>query len=312
VVAQTQAQVDAMDRKIRLIEADISRREAHLKVRETLLGQRVRSIDKHGNVNYLELVFTASSFNQLVDRVMIMHEIVRADNKMLDDLRDQRAAVQALRDDLQSKRNEKADLLRQQKEQEAQLEQTRRDEQNALAFQAQLEKQFEAQRQELEREGAAISAQVQQLQAAYDAEAAANGGGNGHFRWPEDSRYITQGFGCTDLLGEPYWPSCPTRHFHTGIDIGGAWGTPIYAADTGVAGTGSMYGYGNYVIITHGNGWATFYAHLSSWAVGNGAVVHRGDVVAYEGSTGYSTGPHLHFEIRSNGDWQNPCAYLGC
>jgi murein DD-endopeptidase MepM/ murein hydrolase activator NlpD len=312
-IRRTQQRIAELDRQIRIVQADIARREAHLKVREELLGQRVRSMDKHGSVNYLELLFTSANFNQLIDRVLIMQEIIRSDHKLIDELREERAQVQKLRDELAAKRQEQLDLLKQQKEEEAQLEQTRRDQQDALAYQRQLEAQFQAQREELEREQAAIDGQVHDLQARYDAEAAAYGGGNGVFRWPEDSRYITQGFGCTDLLGEPYNPNCPSLHWHTGIDLGGPWGANIYAADAGVASVfPGAYGYGNYLIITHGNGWSTLYGHLSSYAVGDGAFVRRGQVVAYEGSTGFSTGPHLHFEIRYNGTYQNPCAYLGC
>ena len=87
----------------------------------------------------------------------------------------------------------------------------------------------------------------------------------------------------------------------------------MLAADNGVATIHSTgYGYGNFVVLTHGNGYSTLYGHLSAFNVRNGQLVVRGQVIAYEGSTGNSTGPHLHFEILYNGNYTNPCAYLGC
>jgi len=100
---------------------------------------------------------------------------------------------------------------------------------------------------------------------------------------------------------------------HTGIDIGARSGTPIHAAADGIvyfAGWNSG-GYGNLVMIDNGSGIVTMYAHCSGFAISKGTVVHRGDIVAYVGSTGSSTGPHLHFEVRVNGAHQNPRGWLG-
>ena len=125
--------------------------------------------------------------------------------------------------------------------------------------------------------------------------------------------WISQGFGCSNYPFEMYWPACPSKHLHSGIDIAEPYGTPVLAADNGVATIHSTgYGYGNFVVLTHGNGYSTLYGHLSAFNVRNGQLVVRGQVIAYEGSTGNSTGPHLHFEILYNGNYTNPCAYLGC
>lgn len=118
--------------------------------------------------------------------------------------------------------------------------------------------------------------------------------GSGNFMWPA-SGYLTQG----------YWLG------HQAVDIGAPTGTPIYAADTGyVAATGWMGGYGNYIIINHGNGFETLYAHLSEIRVIAGQGVQRGHIIGLMGSTGRSTGPHLHFEIRQGGIKRNPLGFL--
>jgi len=136
------------------------------------------------------------------------------------------------------------------------------------------------------------------------------GGGSGQFQWPERGP-ISQGFGCTNYTMEPYDASCRSRHFHSGIDIAADGGNPIAAADAGTAFTyRSSYGFGNHVIIVHGGGFATVYGHMSGFNVSNGEQVGRGRVIGYEGSTGNSTGPHLHFEIRLNETPVNPFNYL--
>jgi murein DD-endopeptidase MepM/ murein hydrolase activator NlpD len=311
-IDQTTAHLAETERQIRFTEADIQRQQAHLDVRRDLLAQRVRAMDKQGPLDYLQLVVTASSFGDLVDRLMIMQDVVRGDQRLIASLNQARAQVEALRQRLGAERDQVAALLRQQQDQEAKLEQTRRTQQDALAYEQVLEAQFAQQRAQLEAEKAKIDALVNQLQAQYDAEARGAGGGSGLFAWPEHG-VITQLFGCTDLLGEPYDPSCPGHHFHTGLDIAASFGNPIGAGDAGVVSYvnyGWGGGYGNYILITHGNGYASLYAHLSAISVGVGQVVARGQVIGAEGSTGYSTGPHLHFEIRLNGAYQNPLSYL--
>jgi murein DD-endopeptidase MepM/ murein hydrolase activator NlpD len=145
-------------------------------------------------------------------------------------------------------------------------------------------------------------------------EALAAGGGSGVFAWPivfSRRPPITQPFGCTDVPGEPHSPTCATHRLHTGIDLGVPTRTPILAAATGVA---HLYrtagGYGNYILITHGNGWFTLYGHLSEFVVPDGQVIRRGQPIACSGSTGFSSGPHLHFEIRRGQTPLDPCAYL--
>lgn len=161
-----------------------------------------------------------------------------------------------------------------------------------------------------ERAAAELKAQIAALQVE-EAAALAAGGGQGRFAWPERGP-ITQGFGCTTFTFELYDPSCPSKHFHTGIDIAAPCGNNISAADAGIAYTYySSYGYGDHIIIVHGNGWVSVYGHMQpNFAVGNGQTVHRGQLIGYEGSTGNSTGCHLHFEIDLNGVPKNPLAYL--
>lgn len=157
-----------------------------------------------------------------------------------------------------------------------------------------------------------------EMQAVLGATAIEAGGGSGRFGWPvvllKGQRVpLTQRFGCTDLGGEPYKAECPSKRWHTGIDLGLPMATPVFAADAGIARVVSGGGgYGNYVMVVHGNGWATLYGHLSAFAIKDGQVVARGEQVGFVGSSGFSTGPHLHFEIRYDRDYVDPCAELKC
>ena len=126
----------------------------------------------------------------------------------------------------------------------------------------------------------------------------------GDLLWPADGPQ-------TSSYGYRVHPIFGTSRFHAGIDIGAPYGSPIRAADSGtVVQATVMSGYGNTVVIDHGSGMATLYAHQSSLAVSAGQSVSRGQTIGYVGSTGYSTGPHLHFEVRINGEPRDPEQYL--
>jgi murein DD-endopeptidase MepM/ murein hydrolase activator NlpD len=165
---------------------------------------------------------------------------------------------------------------------------------------------------EFSRQQYVITSQIQALSYSQDAEQAVfAGGGSGRFGWPELFRRISQGFGCTTLRLAPASTGCPTGHFHTGMDIAGPDQTDVFAADIGVVRVfHGATGYGNYAIITHGNGYATLYGHLRDLVVKDGDLVQRGDLIAHEGTTGNSTGPHLHFEVRKDGGYLDPCPFL--
>jgi murein DD-endopeptidase MepM/ murein hydrolase activator NlpD len=319
LIAQTQATIDDLNRQIRLGEADVTRLRAHMGVRDELLNQRLRFVDAHGAMNYLQLVLTANSFNEMMNRMVAAQQVAASDRKLLTDLAQQHSQVTLANTALDEKKSQVIALLQQQKAAEADLQKSLKAQDAALAYAKQLEVQLSAQYAAVQAQRAAIDAQVAQLQQQYQAAAKAAGGGTGQFEWPEPQcghGCISQGFGCNSYWFEQYEPSCPYPHrIHTGVDIAGPYGTPIVAADTGVVYfyPGS-YGYGNYIVMVHGNGYSTLYGHLSRFngAMSSGAIIARGDLIGYEGSTGNSTGPHLHFEIRTNNLWRDPCIWLGC
>jgi murein DD-endopeptidase MepM/ murein hydrolase activator NlpD len=167
------------------------------------------------------------------------------------------------------------------------------------------------QRQQYDQQQAQVQLQLQDLYVQYGGRAIELGGGSGLFTWPELSTTISQGFGCTEFQLEPLYPECPTRHRHTGVDVVGPDGTPVFAAAAGVARTfASNVGYGNFVVVIHSDQYATLYGHLRAFTIHDGEEVQKGDVIGLEGSTGLSTGPHLHFEIRHEGDYVDPIPFF--
>jgi len=319
LMSRTQAGINELDRQVRLASADLTFLAAHLSERDQLLNQRLRYVDNHGAINYVQLVLTASSFNDLVNRMIGAQQVVDSDKRLLDQLSQERSTVTQAATALGVQRSQLSALLKQQKATVADMKKNQDTLKAAVAYQAELEAQLADQYAELQAQRNAIDRQVALLAKKYRAAAEKAGGGTGQFEWPEPTcghGCISQGFGCNSYWFEQYEPSCPYPHrIHTGLDIAGPWGTPIIAADTGVIYFyPGYYGYGNYVIIIHGHGYSTLYGHLSSFARGlhSGQIVARGTLIALEGSTGNSTGPHLHFEIRVNNQWKNPCIWLGC
>jgi murein DD-endopeptidase MepM/ murein hydrolase activator NlpD len=319
LIDKTQAAIDVLDRKIRYTEASVLRLHAQMSVRGALLNQRLRYVDDHGSVNYVELVLTANTFNDLMNRMIGAQQVAASDRRLIDEIGAERSQFMQTNADLGIQRQQVEALLKQLQSVKADLEKNKVAQKAALAYQTQLEAQLNNEYQQLEAQRKAIDAQVAALALQYDAVAAKYGGGTGVFEWPEPAcgfSCISQGFGCVTFYLEIYNPNCPYPHrFHSGIDIAAPWGSPIVAADTGIIYfyPGSI-GYGNMIYMIHGNGYSTVYGHLDHYAAGlsSGQIVARGDLIGYEGSTGWSTGAHLHFEIRVNNVYENPCTWLGC
>ena len=321
LIAQTQAAIDDLNRQIRFGEASVIRLEALTSVRQETLNQRLRYVDSHGSVDYVQLVLTSSNINQLLNRIVGAQQVAHSDQRLLVDLDAEHRQVAIAQNQLDLQKSQVLVLLQQQQATEVDLEKNLTTQDAAIVIEQKLEAQLADQYAKVQAERAAIDAQVAQLALQYDAAAVKAGGGNGVFEWPEPAcgpSCISQRYGCSSFYLEVTDPRvCPTWPYraHTGIDIAGPYGTQIVAADTGVAYLypGSI-GYGNLLVIIHGNGYSTYYGHLAGYAPGlaTGQVVPRGTTVAFEGSTGWSTGPHVHFEIRVNGFYKDPCIWLGC
>jgi murein DD-endopeptidase MepM/ murein hydrolase activator NlpD len=314
-----QVQIDQETAKLVLLGQQVDQAKEQLALKQAELaqhiadfGRRMRIMYKSGQISGLELIFSAANFTDLMNRVVFFNVIVREDRRQVAELQKERAAIEAMKADLEAKQAEQARVVKQVQDQKAQL-QAVRDQRAAREQQiAAIEAQFQRLLADMEAQRAALQAQIASL--IHESFRARS---SGKWKWPMDG-VITQGFGCTSYPFEPYDPTCPSHHFHSGIDLATDYGTPVHASDGGIVHNftmgctwgGGLCGYGRYVIMVHAGGFTTLYGHLSSWAVGDGVQVDKDTVIGYEGSTGNSTGPHLHFEIDLGGMPVDPLAYL--
>ena len=315
-IANTSAQISNVEEQIQQYAALISQKEEELiqaqedeAAQYDLFCDRVRAMEKRGEVSYWSVLFRADSFTDLLSRLDMINEIMAADQRVIDQLKDLQAQIETAKTELETNKAEEEAAKSELEARKSELS-TQRSEANALIQQlAANESETEAALDELEAEQDAIRAEIQRLNEQLIAQQAANGNSvqsnPGGYIWPVDSRYITS------TVGGRASPGGIGSTNHKGTDIGRVgYTSPIYASKAGTV-IVSQYSssYGNYVAISHGPGNTTLYAHMSSRKVSVGQYVNQGDVIGITGSTGNSTGPHLHFEVTENGVRVNPLSH---
>ncbi len=223
---------------------------------------------------------------------------------MLTKLKETEELIAKKIEDIKVEQTEITNLIEQEKKHKKELETKVQEKENLMVkMNSDLEK-YQQQLKDLEASSNNIEKLIQQAQANNKTKFNYSGG---KLEWPVPGRTtISSGYGRRTS------PISGRGEFHTGLDIPAPTGTKIYAAESGIViNAGTINGYGYTVIIDHGNGLSTLYAHNSRLNVKVGQTVKRGDLIAFAGSTGYSTGAHCHFEVRKNGKHTNPWSYLG-
>jgi len=308
-IQNVEAQIANYTELITQTEAELAEAEAKEEAQYELFCQRVRSMEEEGTVDYWSVLFRATSFSDLLGRLDIINEIMDYDQRVIQDLKDLQAEIEAKKATLEASKAEaeaaRAELVTVKKELDAQ-----RAEANRLIQQIRdNESAYKTAVDDLEREEEAILAEILRKSRELAAQQAAQGkpvqSNPGGYIWPVDSRYITS------TVGGRTSPGGVGSTNHKGTDIGRVgYTSPIYASKAGTV-IVSQYSssYGNYVVISHGSGNTTLYGHMSSRKVEVGQYVLQGDVIGITGSTGNSTGPHLHFEITENGVRINPLSH---
>ncbi|MGH7721484.1 MAG: murein hydrolase activator EnvC family protein [Candidatus Dormibacteria bacterium] len=316
-IAHTRAQISDAANQLAVIETQLAIAEDNLATtrrkladdRHQLLVEVVVMYKAQNASNSFSNFLSSGDFNSYWQHVLDVHRLGSSEQQLVAAVTAEEQAVQDDVTRISTEKTQQTQLLATLDGIVAQLDSALATRQQAQQQLIALQARDEQQMIQWEQATKELNAQIAQLQ-AQEAAALAAGGGNGHFAWPETGP-ITQGFGCTTFPFELYDPQCPTKHFHSGIDIAAPCGNTITAADSGIAHTYfSDQGYGDHIIIVHGNGWVSVYGHMAAFTVGDGQTVRRGQRIGYEGSTGNSTGCHLHFEIDRNGNPQNPLAYL--
>lgn len=310
------------------LEASVAKEEALQKQYKA----RLRSMEETGSVSYWSILFRASSFSDLLDRVDMIREIAESDQLMLKQLSAATQAVETERADLEQ---QKLDL--QQTEDDLAVEQAELETKRAKAdtLITQMQAEYASLSDEFlaaEADEAAVREQIKKTEtdyfnalakeqaAAAAAAAAANktsnsnnssasssgGASSGSFAFP-----LAYSTGVTCAYGPRVHPINGNKSFHYGVDLAAGMNTEIYATKSGTV-TGATYGEANgyYVTINHGDGYSSIYAHMTNYVVSVGDSVKQGQLIGYVGTTGWSTGPHLHFEILYNGSNVNPMNYI--
>ncbi|MBR0399219.1 MAG: peptidoglycan DD-metalloendopeptidase family protein [Mogibacterium sp.] len=287
-------QVEAKKAEIADTRVKMEKKEQEIEAQNDALNDRLTAMYKTGTAGFVDVILNSEDVDDLLTNVGMVHKILESDQELL----------KKLQEDYKELKQLKAEL----EEQEIALE-------AAQAEAAELKKMYQAEADKLKAMEDELEAQAQELAAAAaakqkEAEQMIVDAGldenvsTGKFAWPTKGNYqITSNYG---------WRICPFhgREFHNGVDIvlsSGTYGSPVYAIADGIVTRASWYGgYGNCIQVAHGKGYSSLYGHLKGYNVSNGQKVHKGDLIGYIGSTGNSTGPHLHFTVFRNGSITNP------
>ena len=277
------------------------------KKRQDILNRRLVVIYKYGPENYLELLTQAENFSDLINRFNTLSYFVRNDLRLLDRVQETKSKVEATHQAVQAKCKQveaeyrqvsttRDQVSREQQKMSRQVSVTKNELDKIQSDRAKLEKALE----EYEATSREIEAAIRKNEQTNPSTSL----GTGRMSWPVRGRI-------SDNFGWRYHPILKRKKYHNGLDIAVRSGTPVLAADSGVVlVSGWQGGYGNFIAIDHGGGISSCYGHNSRLLVRVGERVTKGQVIAYSGSTGLSTGPHVHFEVRRNGTPINPLKFL--
>lgn len=303
-------EIDLTEEYIQSLGEDIAAKEQLILENEKaeaekyeLFKLRVRAMHEEGSVSYVGVILGAESFYDLLSRIEIIERLVEYDDKVISDLIEVRRTIveskEALEADKADKDEVKANLIVMKSELDVQLEESVQLIANLKSEESNAVKAYAAAEAEQDRLNDEIKKQTAEL-----AKISKYVGGD--FVWPIPGYYTV-----TSPYGMRTHPVLKTYKLHTGTDIGAPKGTKIVAMNDGtVLISDYNSGYGNYVTINHGGGYATLYAHMSKRAVSKGDKIKQGDVIGYVGTTGYSTGNHLHFEVIISGKTTDPMKYF--
>ncbi|MDO4203675.1 MAG: peptidoglycan DD-metalloendopeptidase family protein [Selenomonadaceae bacterium] len=294
--------LDVTEGNIEATEAELAEKTELLKERVAVLKKRVRDIYMHGQISYIDVLFGAEDFRDLSTRMDLWKRIIKQDYELVKSIVAQRTAVIEAKEKLETERRHQKQLVDVAEKREANILERRGRKQ---AIMDKLESEREAADRAYE-ENLAASREVENLirQKLRGSSGSPSEVGPGGMSWPLIGE-ITSQYG---WRVHPIWGD---SRYHSGMDIAGDYGDEIRAAAAGeVIHSGWISGYGYAVIIDHGGSLTTLYGHNEALNVGVGQHVERGDVIAYCGSTGNSTGPHCHFEVRIDGELTDPEEYL--
>ena len=298
----TLAQISSTKGDIEVTLGKMDKKEAEIEDQNEALGDRLTAMYKTGNVGFVDVILNSQDVEDLFANIGMVHRILESDQDLLKKLQKDYKKLKKLKKQLEQ---QQAAL----EEQEIALEAKEIETEELKARYKEEADKYKAMEDELEAQALELAADAAAKQAAAEAMIVENGGDvevavSGAFAWPTNGGWqITSNYG---------WRICPFhgKEFHNGVDIvlsSGTMGSPVYAIADGMITRASWYGgYGNCIQLACGGGYSALYGHLSGYNCSAGQFVKKGTVIGYIGSTGNSTGPHLHFTVFKNGEITNP------
>ena len=309
-ISDTETEIDIIEKQIKQTKEDIILKEEELRQAEEdyieyeeLFLTRARVMYENSTIKYIEILFGAKDFSDFLSKLEMISQLMEYDKNILKKLDDTKKKISESKKELE-------DILVRQEENAVNLEERKTALDSTLLQKQKLLQEATADVEKYkaiyEAAEAAEAAMIKQNSNAFSYSANPIKYTGGRFAWPvPGSQRITS------YYGYRIHPVYKTKKFHTGIDVGAGYGLDIVAAGDGVVTMATTNGgYGKCVIINHGSGITTLYGHCSTLLVSVGDKVTKGQTIAKVGSTGVSTGPHLHFEVRLNGSTTDPLQYL--
>lgn len=306
----TSQQLEEAQKKLMDINAKLEKTQKDLeaaKEKETqqfnMMKERIRAMYISGEWGYLDVLLSSTSFADFISRLDIVKCIVTFDANLFDSYRQQREFIAQKEKELAQMQKEAESYKNQIANRQRELQVAMSSREGLMRDLERQQKYYEQQEDELLQQSKQLESIIQELQRKSKLKYS-----GGKLLWPVPSSDLSD---ITSPFGWRTHPILKVRKYHTGIDIAANTGADILAAADGqVIFSGYYGGYGYAVIIDHGDGISTLYAHCSALLVKEGDTVKRGQVIAKVGSTGLSTGPHLHFEVRKNGEPVDPMDWL--
>ena len=312
-IALTEQEIKTLNGLIADYEGQIAEKQAEIDELQIKLDNqiaqfktRVRVMYEDGESSYLEVLLESTSYFAFLTRMEFVTSIMERDNRLIDEMKATSAQLKAAKAELEESLAEtesaRAEVLQKQRELEEKSAESQAIIDKLASDEAYLKEQYSI----AEKEANQVQAEIDRILAEQKKTQAVKEYVGGVFGWPLPGHStVSSGFGMR------FHPTLKVYKLHTGIDIPAPKGTKIVAANAGTVITSTKNGsYGNYVVIDHGGGRTTLYAHMSSRSVSTGQTVTKGQQVGAVGATGYATGNHLHFEIRINGSLVNPMNYF--
>ena len=310
------AQQDNLNEQIMSYSLLIADKQDELDAAETRLEEltekhkaRLRAIEEGGSLSYWAVLFQAKSFTDLLGRFYMIQEIAAADQRRIEEMGAVAKEVSAAKEALQAEKKELEQSRKELEATQAELEVRQKEAEDLLAALIATGDEYEELIHAAEQEANELNKEIANKEAEYEASLppVTQHPDSGTVTWLVPCKYIK----LTSAWGYRQNPTGPGTEFHDGVDLANNSGTPIYATRSGyvhAADTGKNLG--NYVTLNHQDGYKTQYAHMTYFVVKTGQWVEQGQLIGYMGSTGRSTGPHLHFSIYYNGTSQNPANYM--